>query len=233
MTVRLETDGGCVRIVVADTGPGLRPDFIPHAFERFRQDDTSTTRHQGGLGLGLAIVRHLVELHGGTVSATNRADEAGAAFEVALPRMATGPGRSVLETARTWTQRPDLLAGVRVLVVDDDGDARNLLRWILEAFGAEVWPAASVSAAIEAVRTTPPDVILTDIAMPEQDGYDLLERLRALTGRRGRAIPTAAISAFTSERERARAIEAGFMAHLGKPVDPEALAEVIHHLVKP
>ena len=232
VTVRLVAEDSRLRITVADTGCGLRPEFIPHAFERFRQDDVSSTRSHSGLGLGLAIVRHLVELQGGTVMAANRSDGPGAVFEVVLPRMA-GTRLEVTGPAVRTSDRHELLAGVRVLVVDDEPDARNLLGWILKACGADVVAVQSVSEALDALKENIPDVILTDIAMPERDGYDLLRNVQSMTAAQGKTIAAAAISASAGDRERARALAAGFQVHLAKPVDPDELAAAIRRITAP
>lgn len=233
VSVTVDARGGRVRIRFEDTGPGLQPDFIPYAFDLFRQDDASPTRSHRGLGLGLAIVRQLVEMHGGTVTAANAATGRGALFEVLLPQMAgSGSTRRVVvsqsEEERTGLQPS--LSGVRVLVVDDEPDARDLIRSALTSLGAEVVAAQSVPEALDAIRTCRPQVILTDIAMPHQDGYDLLRQARALAASGGAQIPAAAISAYAGEDERIRALEAGFAMHLAKPVSVAELARVVRSL---
>jgi signal transduction histidine kinase/CheY-like chemotaxis protein len=230
ITVRLAEETSRVRITVADTGPGLRPEFIPHAFERFSQDDAFTWRSHRGLGLGLAIVRQLVELLGGTVTASNRLEGPGALFEVALPRM-MGSAFTIAKHARPSTgERDRMLAGVRVLLVDHESEARNVLAWTLQAFGAEVATAQSASDAVETLEKGSTDVVLTEIAMPEQDGYDLLRTIRSTMARRGKVVPAAVITASADERERARALEAGFQFHMTKPVDPDELAAAIRRM---
>jgi signal transduction histidine kinase/ActR/RegA family two-component response regulator len=216
-----------VHLTVTDSGPGLRPEFIGHAFERFRQD--AEGQRSPGLGLGLAIVKHLVEMHGGTVSAANRDDGRGAVFEVVLPQMMGAVAVRRSTDAEAVRSRPPsrTLAGLYVLVVDDDPDARDLLEWILNELGADVATAASVPEALSRLVKRRPDVILADIAMPGQDGFALLEQARALAARRGGVIPTAALTAGATDRERDRALDAGFDLHLAKPIRPERLAEAV------
>jgi CheY-like chemotaxis protein len=219
VTVEVQMRDRHVSVRVTDDGPGLRPDFIPHAFERFRQDAGSR-----GLGLGLAIVKDLVEMHGGTVTAANRRDASGAVLEIVLPEVADAVDlHRVADPARKQRPAP-VLAGVHVLVVDDERDARDLLRWVLADLGAEVVTVGSVGDALAAVTRRKPDVILADIVMPDEDGYALLRQVRSLAGD---AIPTAAVTAMSTEAERARTVAAGFALHLAKPVRPDHLADAV------
>ncbi|MBW8866015.1 MAG: response regulator [Acidobacteria bacterium] len=231
--VEIARTADTVSIAVRDSGTGIAADFLPHVFERFRQGGAGTTRTHGGLGLGLAIVRHLVELHGGTVCAENNAEGAGATFRVALPARAHAPaeqhdiGLRTLEDRRKTTVRLD---DVQVLVADDDLDARELLVAVLEAAGAEVRAAASSEDALMLLDTWSPDVLLSDIEMPGEDGYTLIRKVRGLAGQRGH-IAAVAVTAHARQDDRAKAFEAGFEWHLAKPIDPAELVSVIVSLV--
>jgi PAS domain S-box-containing protein len=231
--VRVEGGPGAVRISVADTGRGISPGFLPYVFERFRQADSTTTRAHGGLGLGLAIVRHLVELHGGTVRAESAGEGRGATFTVELPARpgaGAGGGREAhglaggQERARA---EGDALAGVRVLLVEDDADGRELIAYMLRSAGAEVRAVESAAAAIDALDAAPPDVIVSDIGMAGEDGYALIRRVRARRRDRGGAIPAIALTAFAAPEDRARALAAGYQVHIPKPVMPGDLAGAI------
>ncbi len=233
--VRVVRHGSDVRVSVSDTGQGISPEFLPHVFERFRQADGSTTREHGGLGLGLAIVRHLVEQHGGRVSAESDGEQRGSTFSIDLPIAA------VKAPAGEAEGRPDLkclpagvalaLGGVRVLVVDDNPDARELLTLVLGRAGAEVTAAASAAAALELLKQAEVDVLVSDIGMPAEDGYALIGQARSLTAGRARRTPSVALTAYASEEDRRRALAAGFDAHIPKPVEPAELVSVLAGLV--
>jgi len=223
--------GGDVGIVVRDTGPGVDAQFLPHAFERFRQGASGTTRAHGGLGLGLAIVRHLVELHGGTVEASNNTPPPGATFRILLPAqpaaMPAVESAQPLAAARVGGVRPDTrIDGIRVLVADDDMNARELLAVILENAGAEVRAAASSEDALMILQTWAPDVVLSDIEMPGEDGYALIDKVRRLNTTQARLVAIA-LTAHARPEDRLRALDAGFQWHLAKPVDPAELLSVI------
>jgi len=230
--VRVEVDqpGSKIVVRVADTGSGIAPEFLPYVFERFSQLDTSTRRVHGGLGLGLAIVRHLTELHGGTVKADSPGEGRGATFTVTLPVRAVQARPSEAPSARPGA-RPALeltsLAGIRVLVVDDEPDARELLAAVLGGAGAQVSTAASTREALAVIERERPDVLVSDIGMPEQDGYDLIEKVRALPADRGGTVPAAALTAYGRGEDRARAIAAGYHLHVPKPVMPEELIAAV------
>jgi signal transduction histidine kinase/ActR/RegA family two-component response regulator len=236
--VRLERQGSDVRIKVSDTGVGIAPEFLPYVFERFRQADGSTTRAQGGLGLGLAVVRHFVEQHGGTVSAESDGEQQGSTFTVNLPVMAvsTGGWAAQGETAdaagRAPRRVPGLLAGVRVLVVDDHTDARELLSMILMSAGAEVSAADSTRSALETFKRVKPNVLVSDIGMPGEDGFTLISRIRSLPPEEGGRIPTIALTAYATKEDRRRSLAAGFAKHLAKPVEPSELIDAVAHLAK-
>jgi len=227
--VRLERVNSHVEIIVSDTGMGIRPDFLPYVFERFRQADTGSTRKTGGLGLGLAIVRHLVEMHGGTVEAASEGEGKGATFRVRLPLLSVHPQPIALRREHPRTDRreplPELgdLRGVRVLAVDDEEDALHLLRVVLEAAGAEVTTIASPAAAIESIQAIHPHAVVVDLGMPEIDGYELIRRIRACSDPAVRNVPAAALTAFARTEDRTRALRSGFQMHLAKPVDPGEL----------
>jgi PAS domain S-box-containing protein len=240
--VRLERVNSHVEIIVADNGAGISPAFLPHVFDRFRQLDGSTTRQHGGLGLGLAIVRHLVELHGGTVRAKSPGEGRGSTFVVMLPvsvaHMTPAEGERVHPRAESGQKDPcqtdpELdLRGIRVLVVDDDADARETLRELLEHCNAEVLIAGSAEEALEILPRWRPDVLLSDIGMPEEDGYGLIRRVRELPADRGGHTPAAALTAFARGEDRRRALRSGFQMHVPKPVEVQELAAVVASLAR-
>jgi len=231
-----------VQVVVSDTGVGIAPQFVPHVFERFRQADASTRRSHGGLGLGLAIVKQLVELHGGTVSATSEGLGKGASFTVRLPvaavQPAIPPDDDLNDAARNAPDLPvsaprdprppaQSLAGIRVLAVDDEADSRTLLRRVLKDFGADVAVASTAAEALELLKARPFDVLLSDIGMPDVDGFDLIREVRRLPPASGASIPAIALTAFARPEDRERVLRAGYQAHVGKPVDADELASTI------
>ena len=220
--VHVETTASTMRLSVVDDGAGIAPDFLPHVFEPFLQGDAATTRLHGGLGLGLAIVRYIVEAHGGSVSAESEGKGKGARFIIELPRIA-----SERAATRPPANAAADLRGVRVLFVDDQEDARQLAKVILSRAGAEASTASSVSEAIDAVERTGPDVVVTDIAMPLADGYTLLRELRTADVRAGRRTPAIAATAYGTPEDRDRALAAGFDAFIRKPMQPEALTSAI------
>jgi PAS domain S-box-containing protein len=217
-----------VRLVVSDTGEGIPPSMLPHIFERFRQADPTSTRQHGGLGLGLAIARHLVDLHGGRIDAESDGGGQGATFTVTLPVDARPESMAALRHGADGMAVPrDLLGGMRVLVVDDDEDARHSLAAILQAHGADTTAAGSVAEALMLARRTPPDVVVSDIAMPQVDGYALPKQLRLVLDR---GVPAIALTAFAAPTDRDRALVAGFRAHVPKPVNPETLLALVARL---
>ena len=234
--VLLRRAGSSLEIVVADTGRGIAPAFLPNVFDAFRQEDASPSRARGGLGLGLAITRQLVELHGGRVTCHSEGEARGATFTVSLPVSAVAPSREPPErTARKFgadrlLERPAHLRGLRVLVVDDDDDARRLVATILEDCGSHVTTAGSVDDAMRKLAEGVPDVLLSDIGMPEEDGYDLIRKVRALPRERGGDMPAAALSAYARPDDRRRMLNAGYSIHLPKPVEPAELVAVVSTL---
>jgi signal transduction histidine kinase/ActR/RegA family two-component response regulator len=235
VSVRLarSEDDTQMKIIVADTGIGINRDFLPHVFDRFSQEKTGTTRPHGGLGLGLAIVRQLVELHGGTIRVQSDGEGQGAVFTVTLPAVPARPDaaatRQVAATTAMFTEAGDMpvLDGVHVLIVDDDAGAREMVTAVLEHCGANVASAASAAEARTALGQNVCDVMLVDIAMPDEDGYSLIRRLRT----DGLRQPVAALTALAHETDRIRALESGFDVHIQKPVEPRALAKVVKSLV--
>ncbi|GAA6624046.1 ATP-binding protein [Scytonema sp. NUACC26] len=220
VTVRLEPVANLAQITVIDTGKGISSDFLPYVFDYFRQADSSTTRQFGGLGLGLAIVRHLVELHGGTVWAESRGEGLGATFTVRLPLM---PIQSTSEPDFNSPKRSLNLIGVQVLVVDDEADSRDLIAFVLEQAGAKVMTATTACEAFAAFVQSKPDAILSDIGMPDMDGYTLIQQIRALPIEQGGQIPAIALTAYAGDFDRQQALQYGFQEHLAKPVEPEVL----------
>jgi PAS domain S-box-containing protein len=230
--VRLEASGSDVCLVVADSGHGIEPAFLPYVFERFRQGDSSSTRRHGGLGLGLALVRDLVALHGGTVSAESAGKGKGSTFSVRLP---TRSGMHCVENAgRSATPAPRALATIRVLLIEDEPDSRDLVRAALVRFGATVSAVSSSSEAVNAIqsasRDTLPHVIVSDIGMPVEDGYTFMRRLRALPPELGGRIPAVTVTGYSTPADVDRALAAGYQLHLSKPVDPVALIEAVAKL---
>ena len=229
LQVHLKRVASHVEFSVADSGIGIRAEFLAHVFERFRQQDTSSTRAHGGLGLGLAIVKQLVELHGGTVEVQSGGEDRGATFIVTLPLTVVrrdGSERTHPGTAGTPSLElaPSDLAGIRVLVVDDQEDARDLVRRVLVDSGAEVLVAGSADEALSLVEYARPDVLVSDIGMPDVDGFELLRKVRALGPARGGTVPAIALTAFARSEDRTRALRAGFLAHVSKPIE---LAELV------
>jgi PAS domain S-box-containing protein len=224
--ISLENVGSQAQIQVSDTGKGISPDFLPHVFERFRQADNATTRKFGGLGLGLAIVRHLVELHGGTIRVESPGEGMGATFTVLLPLIS-----SVCQTNtsdRKFVSSCSLnLEGLRLVVVDDNVDSLELLVFTLKQYGAEVTGVNSATEALKAIARIQPNLLLSDIAMPEMDGYELIRKVREMKVFQGEKLPAIALTAFAGETNHQKIISAGFQHHLTKPVDPAELAMVI------
>ena len=238
--VRLERVNSHVEIIVADNGMGIAPEFLPHVFDRFRQLDSSRTRQYGGLGLGLAIVRHLVELHGGMVQAKSPGEGEGSTFVVTLPvSVATLAAeerihpRAESEWGDPCRDDPELdLRGIRVLVVDDEPDARDTLQQVLEHCNAEVMTVGSAAEALETMKRWRPDVLLSDIGMPGEDGYELIRQVRALPADDGGRTPAAALTAFARGEDRRRVLRSGFQMHVPKPVDIQELAAVVASLAR-
>jgi CheY-like chemotaxis protein len=235
--VHVDRLNGQLRLQVADTGRGIKPEFLPHVFDRFRQADSSSTRSHGGLGIGLTIVRHIIELHGGTAHAESPGETMGATFTITLPpalteidraadRFPSAPAEISLEQAESVS-----LDGVSVLIVDDEADAREMMAHSLGRAGAQVCCAGSVAEAVACLNHGVPDLIVSDIAMPGEDGYDLVRQLRRAPDTQG--VPAIAVTAYAREEDRNRAILAGFQRHLAKPVNPLELVIAVDQLTRP
>jgi signal transduction histidine kinase/ActR/RegA family two-component response regulator len=237
--IKFTPEGGRVDVVlkrvdshlelsVRDTGKGIRSEFLPHLFERFRQADASVTRTLGGLGLGLAIVRHLVELHGGTIEAESAGEGKGTTFRVRIPlRVATEDTRAQEAREASTGEERAPLGGLRVLVVDDEPDTCDVLEAVLREAGAEVRACRSAAEALAELDTWWPDVLLSDIGMPGEDGYSLIRRVRAEEARHGRAIAAVALTAYARAEDRRKALSAGFQMHVPKPIDGDDLIAVV------
>ncbi len=226
--VCLEQEGSHTNLTVSDTGQGINPSFLPRVFDRFRQEDSSTTRDYGGLGLGLAIVRHLVELHGGTVSAESAGLGLGAKFRVKLPAISERIDASVFtQSGERRLEGRASLDGLRVLIVDDEPDARMIISTLIERTGAEVCACESASEGLEMLEKWRPDVLMSDIAMPGEDGYSLINKVRSLPADRGGHTPAAAFTAYAREEDRKRALEAGYQMHIAKPVSSSQLVAML------
>lgn len=239
--IKLERADPHVQITVCDNGKGITPEFLPYVFERFRQADSSNTRRHSGLGLGLALVKQLVELHGGTVQAESAGAGQGATFTVMLPVRAVrahnaGTTQEMLALKGIKTNKRMLLAGLTILVVDDEPDAREVVTAVLEHYGADVLAVNSAAEALDLLRKVKPperpDVIVSDIAMPGEDGYALIRQVRALPATQGGTIPAVALTAFGRSGDRVRALTAGFQMHVPKPVEAAELALVIANLAR-
>lgn len=240
--VSLERINSHIEVVVSDSGIGIEEEFLPFVFDRFRQADSSSSKKFGGLGLGLSIVRHLVELHGGTVEAHNRVDAQGAVFTVKLPVMAvyqrSDPSAQEIEPKVHAVGEsisfdcPPSLDGIKVLVVDDDPDARQLLAAILQQCDAEVETCDSTAQALSLLEEYKPDVLVSDIGMPEQDGYELIRQIREKEKGSGKRLPAVALTAFARTEDRLKALSAGYNIHVPKPVEPAELLVVIANLNK-
>ncbi|MDB9379256.1 response regulator, partial [Nodularia sphaerocarpa] len=225
---QLEQVGMYAQIQVKDTGKGITPEFLPYVFEYFRQEDGATTRKFGGLGLGLAIVRNLTELHGGTVDADSPGENLGTTFTVRLPlnvvKQELSFDHSHLETVINLT-------GIQILVVDDDPDMRELVEFILIQAGAQVTTAASALQALTLLNQSIPDLLLSDIGMPQMDGYSLIRQIRKYSPQEGGTIPAIALSAYAGEINQQQALQAGFQQHISKPIEPDELIRAIAILI--
>jgi signal transduction histidine kinase/CheY-like chemotaxis protein len=232
-----QTSDDLVQIQVIDNGQGIKPEFLPYVFDRFRQADGSITRSFGGLGLGLAIVRYLVELHGGTVSADSPGEGKGATFTVNLPILVNQQRTSSIEPIQQSQQIADSyfrnyqsLEGIKILVVDDEADARVLITSILEAAGAMAMAVSNATEAIDKLLELKPSILISDIGMPGEDGYSLIRKVRSLNPEQGGKIPAVALTAFATTEDRNQAITAGYQEYIAKPVEPKELVDILVQL---
>jgi CheY-like chemotaxis protein len=235
--VVLERVNSHVEIVIEDSGIGIKPEFLPYVFERFRQADASTTRRFGGLGLGLSIVRNLVEMHGGTVRVKSAGENLGTTFIVALPVSVVESEperrRSVLQTAQPNVEDIELpsLAGATILIVEDEPDTRLLVKRILEDRGARVLAAASAADGLSVIASDKVDLLISDIGMPRMDGYQLIEQVRALDSRRTGPLPAIAVTAYARPEDRQRSLLAGYQTHIAKPLEARELVAAVASLL--
>jgi CheY-like chemotaxis protein len=234
IAVRLEEFDGTARITVADTGEGITEEFLPYVFDRFRQADSSTTREYSGLGVGLALAQYLVKLHGGTIEVKSQGAGQGSTFIIDLPLLADRepdvvqrPPRPLKTTSSNCLEEID---GLRVLLVDDDVDSCEIVGLALRKCGVEVRLANSAAGALEILQRWLPDLLISDIGMPDEDGYALLQKVRALGPERGSRLPAVALTAYATDADRERALAAGFQLHLVKPVELKELAEAVASL---
>ncbi|MBD2231446.1 PAS domain S-box protein [Phormidium tenue] len=223
-------DANQAQIVVKDSGKGIVPEFLPLIFDYFRQADSATTRQFGGLGLGLAIVRHLVELHGGTIQASSPGENMGATFTVSLPALAH---QALAQPDVPYQQPSPNLPGTQILVVDDDVDTRTFITFLLEQAGANVVAAASAQEGLAALKQAQPQVLVSDIGMPDMDGYMLMQQIRALPVEQGGQVPAIALTAYVRETDQEQSLAAGFQRHISKPVEPATLLRAIAELLQP
>jgi CheY-like chemotaxis protein len=246
--VRLERVNSHVELTVSDTGQGISAEFLPHVFDRFRQADATNTRKHGGLGLGLAIVHQLVELHGGSVQVASPGEGQGTTFTVTLPLTVvhqrekaregspqdTGAERRVHPRAENAVafECPTALGGLRVLVVDDEEDARDVIKAVLQQCNAVVLTASSAAEGIDALQRLQPDILISDIGMPEEDGYSLIEKVRALPPEQGGGIPAVALTAYARAEDRIKVLASGFQMHAPKPIEPAELAAIVASLAQ-
>jgi len=229
INVRVEQDGTDARVTVKDTGQGIDSEFLPRVFDRFRQADSSTTRSFGGLGLGLAIVRHLVELHGGTVSAQSDGVNKGATFSTTFPLLADrSEAVALAQNGETYEFRS--LDGLRVLIVDDEPEAREIISTVIMRTGAEVTACTTATEALAKLAEWKPDVILSDIAMPDEDGYSFIGKVRSLPRDKGGETPAAALTAYARDVDRRQALAAGYQMHIAKPIGASQLVHMVARL---
>ncbi|MEH2012529.1 hybrid sensor histidine kinase/response regulator [Nostoc sp.] len=232
--IRLMEAANQAQIQVSDTGKGIPPDFLSYVFDYFRQADSTTTRTFGGLGLGLAIVRKVVEMHGGKVQAESPGEGSGATFTVELPLLVRSEDVRYEENESLDCEpESSLLSNTQVLVVDDEPDIRDLVTFILQDYGAEVTAVSSAQEALQALSESIPDVLISDIGMPKTDGYMLMREVRARSPQQGGHVPAIALTAYAGEMNQQQALAAGFQMHISKPVDPDVLLKAIADLIEP
>ncbi|HEY9737255.1 MAG TPA: ATP-binding protein, partial [Trichocoleus sp.] len=228
VSIQLERVGSQAELSVSDTGKGIAPDFLPHVFDYFRQADATTTRQFGGLGLGLAIAHHLAELHGGTIQAASSGEGQGATFTLQLPLLSNPSPLNQYDSLVVQSFRLD---SIKVLLVDDDTDARDFVAFLLEQEGAAVLAQASAADALAILASFQPDILLSDIGMPGMDGYALIQQVRSLSLNQGGRVPAIALTAYAGKHDQQQALKAGFQKHIPKPIEPHALIQAISELV--
>lgn len=231
--IHIQEVDGQAQIQVSDTGKGITAEFLPYVFDYFRQADGTTTRKFGGLGLGLAIVRQVVEMHGGTVKAASPGEGNGATFTVSIPLLVINQQvkNEQAQFPPDVAETPNL-SGVKILVVDDEPDIRDLVTFILQDYGVEVTAVTSAAEALEAISRSLPDIMISDIGMPEMDGYMLIRQLRQRSPQQGGNISAIALTAYAGEVNQQQALTAGFQMHVSKPIDPDGLVSAIVSLLK-
>jgi CheY-like chemotaxis protein len=232
VNIRTERKGDVAQIIVSDTGIGISSDFLPYVFDRFRQQDSSSTRRHDGLGLGLAIVSHLAELHGGSVTADSPGVGEGSTFVISLPITTSTEVLVASDPEPAETRSLNGLTGVRIHVVDDDEDACRMLKFALGRQGAEVETSTSAAAAIAAIEVRQPDILLADLNMPEEDGYSLIKRIRSMDDHKTSAMPAIALTAMARAEDTERVLSAGFQLHVPKPVEIDELSASIARLLE-
>ncbi len=230
--VTIGQSGGSVTVEIRDNGSGIDPDVLPYIFERFRQADNSYSRAIGGLGLGLTIVRHLLELHHGTISAKSAGPGQGASFTVTLPIAAEREAPGPKERESSKNEDREFLKDVKILLVEDDKDSRDMLAITFGLYGMEVMTAASAPEALEAMSSFQPEILVSDLGLPGEDGFSLIRKIRSLPASQGNAIPAIALTGYVSLQDQAIARRSGYQEHISKPVDIEKLADVIYRLLK-
>jgi signal transduction histidine kinase/ActR/RegA family two-component response regulator len=225
-----------VEIEVSDTGQGIKPEFLPYVFERFRQADSSFTRQAGGLGLGLAIVRHLVELHGGTVGVESEGENMGTTFKITIPVISEQEKEEFAQTNSgdlpEHSETGEMLKGISVLLVEDNEDSRDMLKIMFEQHGIKTTAVDSAAAALSAIEKIQPDILVSDVGLPGEDGYSLIRKVRLLSPEKGGAVPAVALTGYASLQDRTDALNSGYQEHLSKPVDIDKLIELVKSLVK-
>lgn len=234
--IRLKRAGSNLEIEVSDTGQGIKPEFLPFVFERFRQADSSYTRQVGGLGLGLAIVRHLIEMHGGSASVKSEGENMGATFKITLPvnaeQKTQDSSQQNLPDLPAQPGAKALLQGVRVLLVEDNEDSRFMLKVMFEQHGMEITDVDTAAAALSIIGQVQPDILISDVGLPGEDGYELIRKIRLLAPEQGGTVPAVALTGYASLQDRTHALDSGYQEHLSKPVDIDKLVELVKSLVK-
>jgi CheY-like chemotaxis protein len=230
--IRLERKNTNAQLTVSDSGEGIRPEFLPYVFDRFRQEDSSRTRKHGGLGLGLSIVQHLIEMHGGAVEAHSAGEGHGASFTVTLPLTRQTVDLETLQNRPQAATTQSTLAGMQLVIVEDDPDSLEMLRMVVRLHGADVRTATTTAEALEMLQQQLPDVLVADIGLPDEDGYTLIRRTKMLADEKNKHVRAIALTGYAGEQEGKRALASGFQLYLSKPTEPRRLVEAIAALVR-